>query len=242
MTAAIGILAGAPVPGLCKTRLIPAIGAERAARLQRHLIDRTLATASEAGADGVVLFTEGDTGDGLWSDLRLHHPIAIRQQRGDDLGARMSDAMHTMLATQSRAVLIGPDCLTLTPVTLRTASAASTHTRMVVAPAEDGGYVLVGASTFPDSAFQGIAWGGTTVLSDTRQRLRSAGWAFRREWTELDTHWDIDRPADLNRAVDAGLLDASWGHGTDAQAETADPLKICHAVALEMITIPEVEV
>jgi hypothetical protein len=80
----------------------------------------------------------------------------------------------------------------------------------VFAPAEDGGYVLVGASAFPATVFQDISWGESTVMTDTRQRLREAGWALGREWSELDTYWDIDRPADLRRAADAGLIDASW--------------------------------
>lgn len=225
MSAAIGILARAPVSGLCKTRLIPDIGASRAARLQRHLIDRSLSTACEAGVDRVVLYTEGDSGDGFWNDLRRRYPIDIRPQRGADLGARMADAMCVLLAAHSRAVLIGTDCLTLTPLDLRDAAAALVQTRMVFAPAEDGGYVLVGARTFLESVFQNIAWGGTTVMSDTRRRLRDASWGVGRDWTELDTHWDIDRPADLRRAVAAGLLDSSWEIGRDMSVPRAHPLE-----------------
>ncbi len=223
MSVAIGIFARAPVPGACKTRLIPALGADRAARLQRHLIDRTLATACDAGAESVVLFTEGDSGDDLWDHLRRRHFISLRAQRGIDLGARMADAMRTLLGTHLHAVLIGTDCLTLTPEDLRNAAAALSRTRMVFVPADDGGYVLVGASAFPEAAFQYIAWGGPTVMADTRQRLKAAGWAFGRDWTELDAHWDIDRTADLRRAMDAGLLDSSWGTGPDGTAKQTYP-------------------
>lgn len=218
MTAAIGILARAPVPGSCKTRLIPEIGAGRAARLQRHLIERALATACAAHADRIVLFTHGDHGDGLWESLRRSHAIQVLRQRGINLGERLSNAMSALLVNHSRAILMGTDCLTLTPSDLQDAEAALDVARMVFAPAEDGGYAMVGARTFPKSVFQAIAWGGTTVMADTRQRLRGAGWTFGRGgWIELETHWDIDRPADLRRAVGAGLLDSSWG--------TAHPLE-----------------
>lgn len=239
MTTAIGILARAPVPGSCKTRLMPVLGAEGAARLQRHLIRQTLSMACAARADSVVLFTEGDPGDGLWNDLRRQHPIDVQPQRGADLGMRMADAMRVLLETHRRAVLIGTDCLTLSPLDLRTAAAVLTQTCMVFAPADDGGYVLVGANAFPDCVFRGIAWSESGVMSDTRRRLRDAGWALGREWTELDTHWDIDRPADLRRAMDAGLLDASWE--SDLRAETADRLRSCAALTLETTTTPEVE-
>ncbi len=225
MTTAIGILARAPVPGACKTRLIPAIGADGAAQLQRALIGRTLTTACAAAADRVVLFTDGDTGDGLWDALRRQHPIDIAPQCGPDLGARMAHAMQALLAHHARAILVGTDCLTLHPGTLQAAAAALAQARMVFVPAEDGGYALVGATAFPARVFGDLAWGTRTVMADTRERLRGAGWAPDADWIELDTGWDIDRPADLQRAVTAGLIDAAWLAGLGAPATPSDGLR-----------------
>ncbi|MGH8458625.1 MAG: TIGR04282 family arsenosugar biosynthesis glycosyltransferase, partial [Nevskiales bacterium] len=73
----------------------------------------------------------------------------------------------------------------------------------VFQPSEDGGYVLVGASRVEPRLFKGIAWGGPRVMPDTRKRLARLG----NIWTELPTLWDVDEPADLRRAQEAGLLD-----------------------------------
>ena len=65
----------------------------------------------------------------------------------------------------------------------------------VLAPAEDGGYVLLGVRRVEPALFQDMPWGGPQVLDLTRQRLRRLRW----RWRELETLWDIDRPEDLSR-------------------------------------------
>jgi glycosyltransferase A (GT-A) superfamily protein (DUF2064 family) len=65
----------------------------------------------------------------------------------------------------------------------------------VVVPAEDGGYALLGLARCDDRLFADITWGGDTVLAATRERLRALHW----RWHELETLWDIDRPADYRR-------------------------------------------
>ena len=73
---------------------------------------------------------------------------------------------------------------------------------MVIAPAEDGGYVLVGLSCPDPGIFSGVAWGGPAVMSETRRRLEGSGI----RWKELETLWDIDRPDDYARLAREGLL------------------------------------
>jgi glycosyltransferase A (GT-A) superfamily protein (DUF2064 family) len=101
--------------------------------------------------------------------------------------------------------LIGSDCPALAPRHLRRADKALRGgADAVLAPAEDGGYVLIGLSRFDRRLFDGIAWGSAKVLEETRARLRALGW----RWQELETLWDVDRPADYRRLVDLRLLDA----------------------------------
>ena len=68
---------------------------------------------------------------------------------------------------------------------------------------EDGGYVLIGLTRCDARLFEGIAWGGSSVVAETRARLRALGWT----WRELDTLWDVDRPEDYERLISSGLLD-----------------------------------
>ena len=96
---------------------------------------------------------------------------------------------------------IGSDCPALTSRELRSAAEALATHDAVVAPAEDGGYVLVGLARSVPGIFQGIAWGTSTVMDDTRRRLDSAG----ARWKLMPTLWDVDRPEDYLRLQGAGL-------------------------------------
>ena len=85
----------------------------------------------------------------------------------------------------------------------------------VVLPAEDGGYVLIGLRQPSSSLFEGLAWGCSGVMGETRLRLRRAG--FR--WTEPALLWDVDEPGDLERLKISGLM-KEWfcGHPCSAVA------------------------
>ena len=95
-------------------------------------------------------------------------------------------------------VLIGSDCPSLTAQDLRDAATAlELGADAALVPAEDGGYVLIAARTCSRSLFDGIDWGTSRVMEQTRGRLRELG--FR--WKELEQRWDIDRPEDYDRLL-----------------------------------------
>lgn len=203
---AVGVMAKAPVPGYAKTRLIPLLGAEGAATLQRELTLRTLGTACAAAPGAVSLFTAGAADDPFWSECRRSLHCRILPQHGADLGQRMARALSVLLQGSRCAVLIGTDCLRLRVADLQQAAARLSETRMVFTPAEDGGYVLVGAREWQPAAFAGIAWGEASVMADTRRALAALGWQRDRDWAELPALWDLDRPADYERAQREGLM------------------------------------
>jgi rSAM/selenodomain-associated transferase 1 len=190
------IFAKAPVPGEAKTRLIPALGAAGAAALHERLVDRALATAVAAAIGPVELCcTPDDPHPALAAAARAHGARLAAQGPGD-LGARMNAAFRRSLAGAPAAIVIGCDCPALTPQHLRDAAGAlAAGHDAALAPAEDGGYVLIGLKAPADSLFQGIRWGEPTVMAETRARLDAAGL----RWRELETLWDVDRPADLDR-------------------------------------------
>ncbi|MCB1767551.1 MAG: DUF2064 domain-containing protein, partial [Candidatus Competibacteraceae bacterium] len=94
-------------------------------------------------------------------------------------------------------VLIGGDCISLNAPELRDAlqRLVAGTADVVLGPALDGGYVLVGWRRPCSGMFRGIAWGGSTVMAATRRRLRRTGVV----WNELSIGWDVDTPADLKR-------------------------------------------
>lgn len=202
----VGVMARAPVAGEAKTRLIPLLGADGAAQLQRELTRRALALACAAAPGAATLFTTGDEGHPFWVECRAAFDIAVAPQRGADLGERMLHALSALLHRYPRALLIGTDCPALRAEDLQQAATMLGAARMVFTPAEDGGYVLVGAREVHAPAFKGIAWGESGVMRDTRAALAAAGWRAGLDWEELPTSWDLDRPEDFERASAAGLL------------------------------------
>lgn len=163
--------------GRVKTRLIPLLGAEGAARLHARLVERALHTARAARVGPVE----------RWG---------LRRQRGADLGERMHHAFRLGLRRARRVIVIGADCPVLRARDLRRAARwLAGGADAVFAPAEDGGYALIALRRVSPRLFAGIEWGGPRVMAQTRERLAALGW----RWRELPELWDVDRPEDVAR-------------------------------------------
>jgi glycosyltransferase A (GT-A) superfamily protein (DUF2064 family) len=127
----------------------------------------------------------------------------------------MHSAMSQALARYPRVLLAGTDCPPLDAEALRAAAASlAPGTDLVFVPAEDGGYVLIGARRVTPAAFDGIDWGNAGVMQQTRDRLQALGW----NWRERPVLWDVDRPADLDRLRESGFAMVAL---PDSAAETA---------------------
>ena len=188
------VFARAPLPGRAKTRLIPALGAAGAARLQARLTRRALETARAARPARVELH-----GAGRVRNVR----VPQRAQRGRDLGERMHRSLAAGLRRFARVVLIGSDCPALRARDLRRAARwLAGGADAAFAPAEDGGYALIAVRRTPAGLFDGVRWGTGAVMDETRTRLQRLGW----RWRELAPVWDVDRPEDYRRLVASGLM------------------------------------
>lgn len=184
-----------PVAGRVKTRLIPALGAEGAAALHRRLVLRTLRAAEEwraaAGGEMEIRFDGG-------SEEAMRHWLGdgwcFRPQDGGDLGERMARAFADSFNEGcAGAVLIGSDCPALSPASLTAAFAGLSQNRVVLGPAADGGYYLVGMTQLTPGLFRGVEWGTPTVFGETLRILeRLALHPFL-----LEPLGDVDRPEDL---------------------------------------------
>jgi len=191
----VAVLAKAPVPGLAKTRLIPALGPRGAARLQRHLTRAAVQTALDARLGAVTLWCAPHAQHRFFRALRQTTGVPCLVQAGGDLGERMHTAFR-LHCERGPVLLTGTDCPPLTPAHLRQAAQALLDgDDAVFYPAEDGGYVLVGLRHPQAALFRDIAWSTDAVMAQTRERASAAGLRVR----ELETLWDLDVPADLVR-------------------------------------------
>lgn len=195
------IFAKAPVPGRVKTRLIPALGAEGAARLAGRLLCHALTQALEADLGPVEVCASPAPEHPDWqpwlptlSQLGARgHRLAWSEQGEGDLGARMARPAQGYLDEGEPVLLMGTDCPALTPHRLRKAARALHGHEAALIPARDGGYVLLGLRTFHPSLFTAMPWGSAAVAELTLKRLRDLNW---RVWVGAALE-DIDIPADL---------------------------------------------
>ena len=201
----VAVLARAPVPGQVKTRLISCLGAERAAELQAHLTEQALQRARDSGAH-VALWLAGPADSGSEELARRFGAELLCQPEGD-LGARMLAAVRHAHAMDMDSILIGTDCPAQTPDDLQQAHTLLARSDVVLQPAPDGGYVLIGMREPHPELFTDIEWGGAVVLDATRRRCVRHGLRL----AELRALPDLDRPDDLEAALAAGVLDrARW--------------------------------
>lgn len=198
----MAVFAKAPVPGRVKTRLAGVLGNEGAARLHAQLVRYALETAAAAAPGRVELWAD-PADDAFLRDSAHAVGASVHAQHGDDLGARMRHAFEHAHATGARLVLIGCDCPALTPAHLHAAIAALDGADAAIAPAEDGGYVLVALRKPCPFLFEAMPWSTADVMRETRRRLDLHGVA----WRELPTLWDVDRADDYTRLCAAALLE-----------------------------------
>ncbi len=190
------IFAKAPIPGQVKTRLVPRLGEEGAARLHAGLLRRIVAELGGAGLCPVQCWCAPDTRHKLFTELAARHGVSLERQSGADLGARMFHAACVALGDSDRVILVGADCPGLGVDYLGLAlDGLEEGVDAVLGPAEDGGYVLLGLRRAARQLFEDMPWGTGQVLAATRHRLRELGW----HWRELPALWDVDRPEDLER-------------------------------------------
>lgn len=190
---AIAVMAKAPRPGLAKTRLIPALGAEGAAALAHAFLRDTAtlahAAAEAAGGSAYVMATP----DTACAELAALTGLPALPQGEGDLGARMTTAFGALFARgHAPVLLLGADTPALPPGHVATALTLAA-TAPTFGPTGDGGYWTVALPAPAPALFEAIAWGGPTVLAETRDAATRAGLAlaFAPPWD------DVDEPSDL---------------------------------------------
>lgn len=187
-----------PVEGAVKTRLVATIGAAAATAVYRRLLTHALDTAAALPDTRVTAWV-----DRLPVEPTLRSQISARRcdtatQCTGDLGRRMRHALDAGLADAEHVVLIGSDCPGYSAAYLEQAFKALFDCDVVLGPATDGGYVLIGARCSCPEVFDAMPWGTSAVLDATRARLQ----ALSLSYAELPTLRDLDDAADLRHFPD----------------------------------------
>ncbi|MFP6802566.1 MAG: TIGR04282 family arsenosugar biosynthesis glycosyltransferase [Pseudomonadales bacterium] len=186
----IQILCKAPVLGKVKTRLIQKLGARGALDLYQQMFERLISELS-ACRFNTELWISPDKAHVFFDP----YTVPRFQQAGTDLGIRMKAALSNGLARHESVILVGADLPLIDRSYIEQAvSALKTHD-VVLGPADDGGYGLVGVNAKTPDIFYDIDWGTERVLSQTCARLNRDGL----DYGLLPLIWDVDRPEDLQR-------------------------------------------
>ena len=185
-----------PVAGKSKTRLIPALGAEGAAALQRKMSEETFVLGGQIKAQRLVDVAVFSTG-GQESQVEKWLPVGMAHHRQclGDLGKRMEHAFNHgfMKAGMERVIVVGADCPFLTAEIMEKGFDWLKKKDLVLGPAKDGGCYLVGLRRQVSLLWQNVNWGTEHVL----EQIVANAMALKLSHTLLEPLSDIDRPDDL---------------------------------------------
>jgi rSAM/selenodomain-associated transferase 1 len=197
--AVIQIFCKAPVAGSVKTRLMPQLTAGQAVEVHKQLTQRTLELVCSAHLCPVQLWCAPSVDHPYFTKAADDYALNLLTQPAGDLGQRMAAALNTGIRQFGYVLLIGCDCPSLTRDDLASAlSALSGNHNVVLAPAEDGGYSLIGIKQFQPELFKEINWGSSEVLAKTRIKIN----ALKLLCYELKIQWDVDTYTDYLRFLE----------------------------------------
>ena len=191
-----------PAPNKAKTRLQPALGIDGAACMARQLLLHSIDQAIDTGFSVELCVSPAPT-DPCWQALDLPDSLRWSAQADGDLGLRMLIASQQALQRFKKVVLIGTDCPSLTSGCIQTAVQQLNQQDVVMIPATDGGYVLLGFREVDASLFSDIVWSTASVATVTKQHVADLGWTL----ALLTPLHDIDEPEDLVH-LPSGWLDS----------------------------------
>lgn len=190
------VFAKNPRLGKVKTRLAASVGNEKALRIYHLLLDHTARITADIEVDKVVHYSDFIPASDLWLKLNFKQHL----QRGNDLGERMATAFRSsFIRGYEQVVLIGSDCYELDQQILEQAFKQLDTNDVVLGPAKDGGYYLIGMNEFYGSLFDNIQWSTSSVLSETKKILEqnTLSYSLLPELSDIDDLNDLMRYDDL---------------------------------------------
>lgn len=197
METPVGVMAKAPEPGRVMTRLGESIGMERAARFYVGCLGWVLARLRESPFRPVLFYDPPGAEDRLRTLYGLDDDFPMVAQSGADLGERMGRALkHLHERYSGPAILVGSDCPDLPLEYLERAGERLGKADLVLGPADDGGYYLVGTTRSSPGLFVDMTWSRPDVLKRTLRRACEQGMrvVLLPVWRDLDTLEDLVEP------------------------------------------------
>ncbi len=177
-----------PELGKCKTRLAASIGDQNALDIYTFLLNHTVALTKEVNAVKQVWYSEEIWENDIWNTDTFNKKL----QQGADLGIRMAHAFQEGFADGfERIMVIGSDIFDLTTADINIAFASLESTDFVIGPADDGGYYLLGMTSFNGPIFQNKSWGTETVLEETLNDLNHKNIHLLETRNDVDLYEDI---------------------------------------------------
>lgn len=177
-----------PELGKVKTRLAATIGEKNALEVYMYLLTHTKNCISQVNATKRVLYSEAITLHDIWDNTTFEKDI----QQGTDLGMRMQHAFEKGFEDGfNKIVIVGSDLPTLDSKDIEDAFLLLDTNEVVIGPAEDGGYYLLGLKSIPNGIFENKNWGTNSVLADTLTNLSHIQTAFIKMKNDIDTIEDI---------------------------------------------------
>lgn len=186
------IFAKPPIPGKTKRRLAESIGDKAAAELSEIMLNFLINEGRSTIADKIFLYIPKECNQVDFKGIDCSN-LTIKYQQGCDLGKKMANLFETNCQNDNKVVLIGSDCISHTAENLNEAfGSLSTHD-IVLQPASDGGYVLMGQKKFCADVFDGPKWGHSSVFQETSRILEKINTSY----FLLPIAFDIDVKEDL---------------------------------------------
>ncbi len=177
-----------PELGKVKTRLAKSIGDENALTIYKTLLDRTEKTTRNLTCDKAVYYSVKIRENDIW-DTSIYQK---QQQDGNDLGMRMFNAFQEAFYNNyDKVSIIGSDLFDLNPNHINDAFKALDNRDVVIGPAHDGGYYLLGMKSLYSEVFKNKDWGTSTVFKDTIQDLKDESIHLLETLNDIDVYDDL---------------------------------------------------
>jgi len=189
MSTALVLFCRAPVPGRCKTRLAADIGPEQAATIYGQMLLHTWNVVQQLDVTPMVYVAEQEDADVVSAFL----DVSVSVQSGHSLGERMYGAITAARSTHDVVIILGSDVPDLDVSHVFTALEHITTSDVVLGPASDGGYWLLGLRRDVPILFENMPWSTSDVLHETTRRCDNLGLSY----VLVDTLVDVDTAADL---------------------------------------------
>ena len=180
-----------PERGKVKTRLAASIGEEQAVNIYRKLLLYTKEITKGLNSEKCVYYSEMINNNDLWDNMIYQKHL----QQGSDIGERMQNAFAAAFAEgKERVIIIGSDCLELETYMIKEAFAVLESNDVVLGPARDGGYYLIGMKKFLPTLFENKTWSTPDVLMDTILDLKKMDvrYYLLKTLNDVDTIDDLD--------------------------------------------------